>query len=64
MEQVLKFRVKLLPGEQPSKTVIKKYRDQIDNVLVFLEKNTRETTGYPEIQEEDSLIFMYKVDIN
>ena len=30
----------------------------------FLEKNTRETTVYPEIQEEDSLIFMYKVDIN
>lgn len=64
MEHVLKFRVKLLPGEQPTKEVIKKYREQISNVLSFLEKKDKEQFVYPSLEEKDSILFRYRVDID
>lgn len=63
MEHVLKFKVKLLPDEQPSQEVISKYRKQISDVVVLLEKNKPTYECLKEVIDGDSITFGYIVDI-
>lgn len=63
MEHVLKFKVKLLPDEQPSQEVISKYRKQISDVVVLLERNEPSHTCLKEVIEGDFITFGYRVDI-